>query len=54
MKIMHKHYAFLIAVFFAVSTLLGQGNSDNYVVSITKSSLRSSADPPSTLLSGAK
>ena len=40
MKIIHRYNAFLIAVCFAASTLLGQGNSDNYVVSITKSSLR--------------
>ena len=40
MKIIHRHYAFLIAVSFAASTLLGQGKGDNYVVSITKSSLR--------------
>jgi len=40
MKIIRRHYAFLIVVCFAASTLLGQGNSDNYVVSITKSSLQ--------------
>ena len=43
MKIIHRDYAFLIAVCFAASILLGQGNSDNYVVSITKSSLQSLA-----------
>ena len=40
MKIIHRDYAFLIAVCFAASILLGQDKGDNYVVSITKSSLR--------------
>ena len=40
MIIIHRKYAVLIAVCFVASTLLGQGNSDNYVVSITKSSLQ--------------
>ena len=40
MKIIHRDYALLIAVCFVASTLLGQGNSDNYVVSISKSSLQ--------------
>ena len=43
MKIIHRHYSLLIVVCFAASTLLGQGNLDNYVVSITKSSLQSLA-----------
>ena len=40
MKIIHRYNAFLIAVCFAASTLLGQSSGDNYVVFISKSSLR--------------
>ena len=40
MKILHRFNAFLITVIFTLSTLLGQGNSENYVVFISKSSLR--------------